>query len=608
MRFGGRAIFRALIAAVPLLLIQSVSAAAQSANLNVTKTDGVTSVNPGGTTVYTIVVTNFGPNNASGATVTDTLPAGIVSATWTCVGAEGGSCTASGVGSINDAVNLPPGGRVTYTLSANISPAATGTIVNTATATPPVGVTDPNPGNNSATDTDNVTTVPTDLSITKTDGVTSVNAGDTLTYTIVASNAGPNNATGATVADTLPAALTGATWTCAGAGGGTCTASGAGNINDTVNLPVGGSVSYTLTATVSPAASGSLSNTATVTVPAGMSDPSPGNNTATDTNNVTGGGSMTALTSSNNPSRFGDPVTFTATVTSTSGTPTGTVTFKDGATVIGTATLSAGVATLTTTALTRGAHSITASYGGGAGFNASTSAVLQQTVDDPLDSLKLRAMQTLATPVIAQVSGQAITGAMNSALNEAFGGNNSFVNMNGGSVRINFAADPADSAAEAKAATGSGVPYVSSASAFAPEATQRASGNPSSRVNNAFEALAYAVPTKAPPVRKYAPEWFGWAEVRGAVLNRWQGPALGRGRRSSDAVRKPGQSSRGPDVEGHPHARDRRARRLRDLRLSLRCADRPADGRWLDGGLLSRLDGRRQSALRCGRRLFRPWL
>jgi uncharacterized repeat protein (TIGR01451 family) len=44
-----------------------------------------------------------------------------------------------------------------------------------------------------------------DLSITKTDGITSVTAGGSLTYTIRASNAGPDNATGATVTDTFPA-------------------------------------------------------------------------------------------------------------------------------------------------------------------------------------------------------------------------------------------------------------------------------------------------------------------------------------------------------------------------------------------------------------------
>src|SRR5258708_24623410 len=94
-------------------------------------------------------------------------------------------------------------------------------------------------------------------------------------------NAGPSNATGATVADTFPASLT-CTWTCVGAGGGTCTASGSGNINDTVNLPSGGSVTYTASCTISAAATGSLSNTATVTAPARVTDPTPRNNSATD--------------------------------------------------------------------------------------------------------------------------------------------------------------------------------------------------------------------------------------------------------------------------------------------------------------------------------------
>ena len=55
-------------------------------------------------------------------------------------------------------------------------------------------------------------------------------------------------------------------------------------------------------------------------------------------------GPTVALTSSQNPSVFGQSVTFTATVSATGGTPTGTVTFLDGGTSIGTATLSAGVA------------------------------------------------------------------------------------------------------------------------------------------------------------------------------------------------------------------------------------------------------------------------
>src|SRR6266496_1163452 len=109
-----------------------------------------------------------------------------------------------------------------------------------------------------------------------------------INYTNVASNAGPNVANGATVADTVPAAITGVTWTCVGAGGGTCAASGSTSINDTVNLPVGGSATYTLTGTINPSATGSLTNTATVTAPGGVTDPNLTNNSATDTDAIVG--------------------------------------------------------------------------------------------------------------------------------------------------------------------------------------------------------------------------------------------------------------------------------------------------------------------------------
>ncbi|MBI3421543.1 MAG: ExeM/NucH family extracellular endonuclease [Acidobacteria bacterium] len=256
---------------------------APQADLAITKTDGVTTATPGGSVTYTITASNAGPSNAPGATVADTFPAALT-CTWTCVGAGGGTCTASGSGNINNSVNLPSGGSVTYTASCSIAANATGTLSNTATVAAPGGVTDPTPGNNSATDSDTLS-ASANLGITKTDGVTTVTPGGSATYTITASNAGPSNATGATVADTFPASLT-CTWTCVGAGGGTCTASGSGNINNMVNLPTGASVTYTASCTISAAATGTLSNTATVTAPGGVTDPTPGNNSATDTDTI----------------------------------------------------------------------------------------------------------------------------------------------------------------------------------------------------------------------------------------------------------------------------------------------------------------------------------
>ncbi len=87
----------------------------------------------------------------------------------------------------------------------------------------------------------------------------------------------------------------------------------------------------------------------------------------------------TTIASSLNPSTQGKSVKFTASVTSSNGIPSGTVTFTQGATTLGTATLVAGKANFTTTALPSGTDVITATYNGAANF-AGSSATFIQTV------------------------------------------------------------------------------------------------------------------------------------------------------------------------------------------------------------------------------------
>ena len=87
--------------------------------------------------------------------------------------------------------------------------------------------------------------------------------------------------------------------------------------------------------------------------------------------------------SSVNPSASGQPVVFTAAIIPAApgtGVPTGTVTFKDGGTVLATETLSGGVTSFVDTSLSNGVHSITAVYAGDPNFKASTSTVLAQLV------------------------------------------------------------------------------------------------------------------------------------------------------------------------------------------------------------------------------------
>lgn len=95
-----------------------------------------------------------------------------------------------------------------------------------------------------------------------------------------------------------------------------------------------------------------------------------------------GSGATPTTTSLTGPSSsdLGQSVTFTATVSAASGTPSGTVTFRRGATTIGTASLSSGSASITTASLPLGSHQITASYGGSGTHLASMSSALTHVV------------------------------------------------------------------------------------------------------------------------------------------------------------------------------------------------------------------------------------
>src|SRR6202161_2478256 len=117
----------------------------------------------------------------------------------------------------------------------------------------------------------------------------------------------------------------------------------------------------------------------------------------------------TSLSASSAQVTLGQAVTFTATVAplSGSGTPTGSVTFSDGATQIGTGALnSSGVATLSTSSLGVGSHSVTAVYSGDKNFSASTSSAASVTVSA---LAKVGTSTSLSASATQVTSGQNIT-------------------------------------------------------------------------------------------------------------------------------------------------------------------------------------------------------
>ncbi|QWP78940.1 DUF11 domain-containing protein [Lysobacter sp. K5869] len=280
------------------------------ADLTLTKTNGVASVDAGSTTTYTIVLTNNGPSAANGTVVRDPAATGLTKTSVTCTPTGTAVCPAVSVAAFESGVTvtgLPSGSGLTFTVVATVT-ATSGSVTNAVTATLPPNTTDPTP-TGTVTDTDTVNAL-ADLAITKSVAPPSPAIGSNVTFTItVNNNVGPSDAAGVLVNDALPAGYTfvssTATQGAYNSGTGVWTVGAlARNANATL----------TIVATVKE--TGPYTNTATVS--AATSDPNTANNTATATPTPVASPSWTldkATTSA--PTRAGDTVTYTFSVTNT---------------------------------------------------------------------------------------------------------------------------------------------------------------------------------------------------------------------------------------------------------------------------------------------------
>jgi len=153
---------------------------------------------------------------------------------------------------------------------------------------------------------------PTDLVMDKT-GSTNVASGGPISYTLTTTNNGPYDVNSAVITDTIPASITGVTWTCAASGGAVCvTGNGAGNaLSETIDIPVGGTITMTVNGTVNPATliGTVIPNTATVSLPNGLADIVAGDNT--DTLNTTVDGAAVSIVATTNGAEPGTPGQFT---------------------------------------------------------------------------------------------------------------------------------------------------------------------------------------------------------------------------------------------------------------------------------------------------------
>ena len=144
---------------------------------------------------------------------------------------------------------------------------------------------------------------------------------------------------------------------------------------------------------------GNVANALSATTTVTMSAPQ-----AVSASFVQAGKTVTVVSSSSNPSTFGQSVTLTATISHGAAVPTGTVTFKTGSTVLAVATVgSAGTATYTSSSFTVAKHAIIAVYSGDSNYSGSTSAAFSQVVQ------KAATATSLASSVNPSVFGQSVT-------------------------------------------------------------------------------------------------------------------------------------------------------------------------------------------------------
>ena len=178
----------------------------------------------------------------------------------------------------------------------------------------------------------------------------------------------------------------------------------------------------------------------------------------------------TALTSNANPSTYGDTVTFTSTVTASPSNPSGagTVTFRNGTTVLcSNVPLTGNTATCTTAALTAGGHAITAAYGGATGYASSTSATLTQNVNKKTVTGGFTAAdKEYDGTAAASITGRSLSGAVGSDNVTLSGGTATFDNKNVGN---------------GKTITGTGFPWRGPRPTTTPSRRPRSRQRPTSR-------------------------------------------------------------------------------------------------------------------------------
>lgn len=257
----------------------TVFAPEEVADLAITKTGAPDPAIAGESLTYTLSVTNDGPFDAPGVTITDPLPAG---ATFDSATPSQGSCSEAGGTVTCELGTLTVGESATVELGITLDPSLADGATFTNTAEVTGDLPDPDMSDNTATEETTIVRQ-ADLSIAKTGDPDPAVAGDSLTYSLTVSNDGPSDASGVTITDTLP---DGATFDSATPSQGSCSEAGGTVTCELGDVAAGASATAEIVVALAPSLpdGGTISNTAEVA--ANEEDPDPSDNTATEETGV----------------------------------------------------------------------------------------------------------------------------------------------------------------------------------------------------------------------------------------------------------------------------------------------------------------------------------
>ncbi|MFQ5595857.1 MAG: hypothetical protein ACE5HA_17055, partial [Anaerolineae bacterium] len=258
----------------------SVFAPTAEADLAVTKTDSPDPVLAGASLTYNLTVTNNGPSDATGVTLTDTLPP---ETSFDSATPSQGSCSEAAGTITCDLGNLAVDASATIEVVVTVDPATAHGTILTNSAEVSGNEVDPDLSNNTATEETEVIRQEADLAVTKTDSPDPVLAGDNLTYTLTVTNNGPSDATGVTLADALPAEVA---FVSATPSQGTCSEVAGAITCDLGDLAVDASATIEVVVTVDPATAHGTMLTNSAEVSGNEEDPNPDNNMATEETEV----------------------------------------------------------------------------------------------------------------------------------------------------------------------------------------------------------------------------------------------------------------------------------------------------------------------------------